>query len=158
MCRVGIGWDAHAFGGPGPLRLGGVSIPFEKRLAGHSDADVLAHAVCDALLGAAGLDDIGAQFPDTDPRYKDIDSMILLERVGRMVSERFCIVNVDSTIVAQAPRVGPYLLKMRENIARALVTGVENVSVKAASPEGLGAIGRAEGIAAQAVASLATIN
>lgn len=154
MCRVGTGWDAHAFGGQGPLRLGGVSIPFEKRLEGHSDGDVLAHAVCDAILGATGMDDIGVIFPDTAPELKDIDSMILLRRVGEMISNRFKINNIDSVIIAQTPRVAPYLKEMRKNIAEALELEIESVNVKASSPEGLGAAGRAEGIIAQAVVSL----
>jgi len=157
MSRAGIGWDAHAFGGPGPLRLGGVSIPSDNRLAGHSDADALAHAVCDALLGAAGLDDLGALFPDDDPDLKDIDSMILLARVGAMISPRFRIINIDSVVIAQTPRLAPYLKEMRRNMARALGIGADRVNVKATSPEGLGALGRAEGIAAQAVALLEEI-
>ncbi|MFA6448845.1 MAG: 2-C-methyl-D-erythritol 2,4-cyclodiphosphate synthase [bacterium] len=155
MSRVGIGWDAHAFGGPGPLKLGGVAIPCDKGLSGHSDADALVHAICDALLGAAGLGDLGAFFPDTNPEYKNIDSLVLLGRVRRMIIESwFDIINVDSVIVAQEPRVSPYFKEMKENIARVLEIEVERVCVKASSPEGMGAVGRAEGIVAHAVASL----
>ncbi len=155
MGRVGIGWDAHPFGGDGPIRLGGVLIESETGLIGHSDADVLVHAVCDALLGAAGYDDLGTVFPDTDGKYRGIDSLKLLDTVGRMVEQRwFQIENVDSVIIAQKPRVSVYLREMRSNISRVLRIEVERVSVKASSPEGLGAIGRAEGIVAQAVALL----
>jgi len=159
MARVGIGWDAHAFGGGLPLRLGGVTIPDEKGLAGHSDADVLIHAVCDAMLGAAGLGDLGSFFPDDDPEFKGIDSIILLQRTLRMVAgRRYGIVNVDSVIMAQQPRLAPYLMLMRDNIARVLEIEPGRVCVKASSPEGLGAIGRAEGIAAQAVVSLSELS
>jgi 2-C-methyl-D-erythritol 2,4-cyclodiphosphate synthase len=155
MSRAGIGWDAHAFGGRGPLRLGGVTIPGEAGLEGHSDADVLIHAVCDALLGAAGLDDLGTHFPDNDPEYANIDSLVLLARVKLMIADRrFEIINVDSVIIAQKPRVSNFLKEMKENIASVLEIESDRVCVKASSPEGLGAVGRAEGIIAQAVASL----
>jgi len=155
MGRVGIGWDAHPFGGDGPIRLGGVTIESAAGLTGHSDADVLVHAVCDALLGAAGYDDLGTVFPDTDDSYRGINSLKLLDAVGRMVEQRwFQIENVDSVIIAQKPRVSAYLKEMRTNISRVLRIELERVNVKASSPEGLGAIGRAEGIVAQAVALL----
>jgi 2-C-methyl-D-erythritol 2,4-cyclodiphosphate synthase len=153
--RVGCGWDAHAFGGDGPLKLGGVEIPGARGLSGHSDADVLAHAVCDAILGAAGLPDIGAQFPDDDPRYEGADSVGLLRAAaGFIADKKYRAVNADAVIIAQEPRLSPYFSRMRENIAAALGLSPEYVSVKAASPEGLGAVGRGEGIAAQAVALL----
>jgi 2-C-methyl-D-erythritol 2,4-cyclodiphosphate synthase len=155
MSRVGIGWDAHAFGGRKPLRLGGVTIPYDTGLIGHSDADVLVHAICDALLGASGMGDIGAFFPDTDPEFENIDSLVLLSRVRRMIIESyFDIINVDSVIVAQMPRISPYFTEMRGNIARVLEIETNRVCVKASSPEGLGAAGRAEGIIAHAIASL----
>jgi len=155
MSRTGIGWDAHAFGGLGTLRLGGVSIPYDSGLKGHSDADVLVHAICDALLGAAGLGDLGSFFPDTDPALENIDSLILLGRVRKMIFENgFRIINVDSVIVAEAPRVSPYLKDMKENISRVLENEAGRVCVKASSPEGLGAAGRAEGIIAHAVVSI----
>ncbi len=153
--RVGCGWDAHAFGGDGPLKLGGVEIPGARGLSGHSDADVLAHAVCDAILGAAGLPDIGAHFPDDDPRYEGADSVGLLRMAAGYVAEKkYKAVNVDAVIIAQEPRLAPFFLRMRENIAAAVGLSPEDVSVKAASPEGLGAVGRGEGIAAQAVSLL----
>ncbi len=153
--RVGCGWDAHAFGGDGPLKLGGVEVPGARGLSGHSDADVLAHAVCDAILGAAGLPDIGAHFPDDDPQYEGADSVGLLKLAAGYVAEKkYRAVNVDAVIIAQEPRLAPFFLRMRENIAAAVGLSPEDVSVKAASPEGLGAVGRGEGIAAQAVALL----
>ncbi|HOC91615.1 MAG TPA: 2-C-methyl-D-erythritol 2,4-cyclodiphosphate synthase [bacterium] len=153
--RVGCGWDAHAFGGDGPLKLGGVEVPGARGLSGHSDADVLAHAVCDAILGAAGLPDIGAHFPDDDPQYEGADSVGLLRMAAGYVAEKkYRAVNVDAVIIAQEPRLAPFFLRMRENIAAAVGLSPEDVSVKAASPEGLGAVGRGEGIAAQAVALL----
>lgn len=134
--------------------LGGVKIPFPKGLAGHSDADVLLHAVIDALLGAAGAGDIGTHFPDGDPRYKGADSLKLLEITGRALARRFAVQNIDATLLAEAPRLGPYKNRIRAKIARALKTSVDRISVKAKTNEGLGFVGRREGLAALAVASL----
>ncbi len=137
------------------LFLGGVEIPFIKGLLGHSDADVLCHAFADALLGAAALGDIGRHFPDTDPRFKDISSLVLLKHVGELVrGNGFEIVNIDSTLLLQAPKIQPYVKRMRENIAEALAIGVDQVSVKATTNEELGFIGMGEGAAAYAVASI----
>jgi 2-C-methyl-D-erythritol 2,4-cyclodiphosphate synthase len=153
--RVGIGYDAHRFGDGGTLVLGGVEIPDVDRLEGHSDADVLAHAVTDALLGASGLGDIGRHFPDDDPRYRDADSIELLaEVVGLVTDGGWHVGNVDSTVVCERPRLEPFALAMRERLAQALRVGAEAVSVKATTNEGMGAIGRGEGIAAFAVAQL----
>ncbi len=153
MGRVGIGWDAHEFLAGRPLILGGVEITGATGLNGHSDADVLIHAICDALLGAAALQDIGFHFPDNDPSYKNADSLTFLPRVASMLAEKgFRIVNIDSVIIAQTPRLSEYLVAMKKAISKALGIPETDVGVKAASPEGLGAIGRSEGIAAQAVA------
>lgn len=150
--RVGIGYDAHRLVAGRRLVLGGVEIPFEKGLLGHSDADVLVHAINDALLGAAALGDIGVHFPDTDPEYKDIRSIILLERVGELLkNEGFEVLNIDSVICAERPKLSPYIDKMRENIAEALRISKDRVSVKATTTEGMGFEGRGEGISAQAV-------
>jgi len=150
--RVGIGYDAHRLVAGRKLVLGGVEIPFEKGLLGHSDADVLVHAINDALLGAAALGDIGVHFPDTDPEYKDIRSIILLERVGELLkNEGFEVLNIDSVICAERPKLSPYIDKMRENIAEALRISKDRVSVKATTTEGMGFEGRGEGISAQAV-------
>lgn len=155
MMRVGIGWDAHAFEEGRPLRLGGVTIPYEIGLAGHSDADVLIHALCDAMLGAAALGDLGSFFPDDDEEFKGIDSTILLKRVNEMLAARgYEVANADSVIIAQKPRVSMYLAEMKINIASILGIEPDRICVKASSPEGLGAIGRSEGIAAQAVVLL----
>jgi len=152
MMRVGIGYDAHRLVAGRRLVLGGVEIPFEKGLLGHSDADVLVHAINDALLGAAALGDIGVHFPDTDPEYKDIRSIILLERVGELLkNEGFEVLNIDSVICAERPKLSPYIDKMRENIAKALRISKDRVSVKATTTEGMGFEGRGEGISAQAV-------
>jgi 2-C-methyl-D-erythritol 2,4-cyclodiphosphate synthase len=151
--RIGQGYDVHALVAGRKLIIGGVAIPFEKGLAGHSDADVLIHAVCDALLGAAALGDIGAHFPDTDPRYKDADSRALLREVGRKVREAgFAIANVDATVHAQAPRMGPHIPAIVGNLAADLGIAPDRVNVKAKTAERLGAIGRGEGIAAEAIA------
>lgn len=153
--RIGIGYDVHRFQEGRRLVIGGVEIPYHKGLLGHSDADVLIHAICDALLGAAGLGDIGQHFPDSDVRYKDIDSLILLEQTARLVKDRGWLTgNIDSTVVAQKPRLAPYIEAMKEKIARALNIPVENVGIKATTSEGLGFEGREEGISAQAVALL----
>jgi len=151
--RIGQGFDAHALVAGRKLVIGGVQIPHEKGLEGHSDADVLLHAVCDALIGAAALGDIGTHFPDTDPRYKGIDSRKLLREVARLLDERgWRVLNIDATIVAQAPMMAPHVPKMRGNIAADLGVAVADVSVKAKTTEQLGFVGRGEGIAAEAVA------
>ncbi|MBO7577330.1 MAG: 2-C-methyl-D-erythritol 2,4-cyclodiphosphate synthase [Bacteroidales bacterium] len=150
--RIGTGYDVHRLTPGRKLWLGGVEIAHSMGLLGHSDADVLLHAICDALLGAAALGDIGKHFPDKDPRYKDIDSKILLRNCGELLErEGYRIVNIDSTVVAQQPKVGPYIGQMRETIARTLGIGVGQVSVKATTTEHLGFEGREEGISAQAV-------
>jgi len=153
--RVGIGFDLHPFGEGRPLILGGVKISSEKGLLGHSDADCLTHALCDAFLGALGKGDLGSHFPDTDPRYKGISSLLLLEEVVKMARrEGWEVENVDATIVAQGPRLAPYLSQMEERIARTLRVEPGRVNVKATSPEALGALGREEGIGALAVVLL----
>lgn len=153
--RFGFGYDIHRLVLNRKLVMGGVEIPFIKGLLGHSDADVLCHAFADALLGAAALGDIGKHFPDTDPRFKDLSSLVILKHVGDLVrSNRFEIVNVDSTVILQQPKISPYVKKMRENIAQALGIGFDQVSVKATTNEELGFIGLGEGAAAYAVASL----
>lgn len=154
--RIGQGFDVHALVAGRKLVIGGVEIPHEKGLDGHSDADVLLHAVCDALIGAAALGDIGTHFPDTDARYKGIDSRRLLREVALLLARRnWRIVNVDATIIAQAPKMAPYISRMRENIAADLNIGTDEVSVKAKTTERLGFTGRGEGIAAEAVALIA---
>ncbi|MBR4732219.1 MAG: 2-C-methyl-D-erythritol 2,4-cyclodiphosphate synthase [Lachnospiraceae bacterium] len=153
--RVGMGYDVHRLTEGRDLIIGGVKIPYEKGLLGHSDADVLLHAISDALLGAAALGDIGKHFPDTDSAYKGISSMILLEKVGDLIAEKsFLIENVDATIIAQAPKMRPYIDEMRENIAKALKIDVSQVNVKATTEEGLGFTGTGEGISSQAVCLL----
>ena len=153
--RIGMGWDVHAFAEGRPLVLGGVTIPFDRGLLGHSDADVLCHALCDALLGAAALGDIGLHFPDSDPRYRGVSSLVLLEAVrDRIRGAGYGIVNVDVTVLAQKPKIAPYILPMRRTLARILELAEEAVSVKATTTEGLGFVGRQEGIAACAVALL----
>lgn len=155
MMRVGQGFDLHALVPGRPLILGGVRIPHGKGLEGHSDADALIHAICDACLGAAGLGDIGHHFPDTDAQYKNIDSRLLLRKVHASVQERgWQVVNVDATVIAQAPKLAPYREAMRANIANDLKIAVDQVNVKATTTERLGLIGREEGIAAQAVVLL----
>lgn len=150
--RIGHGFDVHAFGGEGPIIIGGVRIPYEKGLLAHSDGDVALHALTDALLGAAALGDIGKLFPDTDPVYKDADSLKLLAAVAEFVrSCGFEILDVDSVIAAQAPKLSPYRDAMRENLARAMGVAVESVGVKATTTEWLGFEGREEGISARAV-------
>ncbi len=153
--RVGMGYDVHRLVEGRDLIIGGVTIPYEKGLLGHSDADVLLHAVSDALLGAAALGDIGKHFPDTDPAYKGISSVILLEKVGELLADKgFLIENIDATIIAQAPKMRPYVDSMRENIAKALQIDVSQVNVKATTEEGLGFTGVGEGISSQAVCLL----
>lgn len=153
--RIGTGYDVHAFAMGRKLILGGVEIPYEKGLLGHSDADVLVHAVMDALLGAAGLPDIGSCFPDNDLQYKGISSLILLQKVGEMIREKgFGIGNIDAVIICQAPKLKPFISSMRENMAEVLGTEADRVNVKATTEEHLGFTGRGEGIAAQAVCLL----
>lgn len=150
--RIGHGYDVHKLSQNRKLIIGGVEIPFEAGLLGHSDADVLLHAVCDSLLGAAALGDIGKHFPDTDPAYKNINSLFLLKKVGELISEGgYKICNIDATIIAQSPKMSPYIQKMRENIAETLNIDVSLVSVKATTEEGLGFSGRKEGISAHSV-------
>jgi 2-C-methyl-D-erythritol 2,4-cyclodiphosphate synthase len=151
--RVGSGFDAHRLVGGRPLRLGCVEVPFERGLEGHSDGDCLSHAVCDALLGAAGAGDMGQHFPSSDPRWRGAASRIFLEQVARRLSGAgWSVVNVDATVIAQAPALASQLPAMRAAIAEALGVAAERVSVKAKSTDHLGALGRGEGIAAQAVA------
>lgn len=153
--RIGTGYDVHRLVEGRLLIIGGVKIPYHQGLLGHSDADVLLHAICDALLGAAALGDIGLHFPDNDDRYKDISSLLLLSRVGEMLGRRdYRVANIDSTVVAQQPRLAPYMQQMRENIAQALNITVEQVNVKATTTEGLGFEGSGEGISAQAAVLL----
>jgi 2-C-methyl-D-erythritol 2,4-cyclodiphosphate synthase len=153
--RIGQGFDAHALVAGRKLVIGGVVIPHDKGLAGHSDADVLIHALCDALLGAAGLGDIGAHFPDSDARYKDIDSRKLLREVAGLIDRnQLKVINVDATVIAQAPRMAPHIAAMRANLAADLKIAPEAVNVKAKTTERLGFVGRGEGIAAEAIALL----
>lgn len=157
--KIGMGYDVHRLVDGRKLILGGEAIAYEKGLLGHSDADVLAHAICDALLGAAGLGDIGLHFPDTSPAYKDVCSMNLLAKTNEMViSKGFHLVNIDTTVVAQAPKLGPYIAKMKKNIADALKVDTERINIKATTHEGLGPVGRMEGIAAMCVVLLEKAN
>ena len=150
--RIGMGYDVHKLTEGRPLILGGVTVPWEKGLLGHSDADVLVHAIMDALLGAAALGDIGLHFPDTDPRYKGISSIILLEKVGELLREKgYEPGNIDATIIAQKPKLRPYIDEMRKHVAAALDMSVEDVRVKATTEEGLGFDGTEEGISCHAV-------
>ena len=150
--RVGIGYDVHRLVEGRPLILGGGKIPFSKGLLGHSDADVLIHALCDAILGALGLGDLGRHFPDTDPQYKDIASMKLLAQIQELAEEKgFCCMNVDATIVAQEPKLAPYVDTMTENISRCLKIEKGAVNIKAKTTEGLGFEGHGEGMSAYAV-------
>ena len=153
--RVGTGYDVHRLVEGRDLIIGGEKIPHDKGLLGHSDADVLLHAISDALLGAAAMGDIGKHFPDSDPAYKGISSLLLLEKVGELLETKgYLIENIDSTIIAQAPKMRPYIDAMRGNIAKALKIDISQVSVKATTEEGLGFTGAGEGIAAQAVCLL----
>lgn len=157
--RIGIGYDAHRLVKERPLILGGVNIPHAYGLLGHSDADVLVHAICDALLGAAALGDIGQHFPDNQPQYRGINSLILLAEVKQKISQQgLQISNIDSVIVAQQPKIAPYINAMRENLARCLDIDINQVGVKATSTEGMGYEGRQEGISAQAIAMLNDIS
>ena len=153
--RIGMGYDVHKLVEGRDMIIGGVNIPYEKGLLGHSDADVLLHAISDALLGAAALGDIGKHFPDTDPQYKGISSLLLLKKVGELLSDKyFLIENIDATIIAQAPKMRPHIDTMRQNIADALGIDVSQVNVKATTEEGLGFTGSGEGISAQAICLL----
>ena len=156
--RVGMGYDVHRLVPERDLIIGGVKIPYEKGLLGHSDADVLLHAIMDALLGAAALGDIGKHFPDNDPAYKGADSLMLLGRVGEILSEEgYVIENIDSTIIAQKPKMAPHIEQMRRNIADTLELDISRVNVKATTEEGLGFTGTGEGISAQAVALIVSV-
>ena len=156
--RVGMGYDVHRLVEDRKLIIGGVEIPYEKGLLGHSDADVLLHAIMDALLGAAALGDIGKHFPDNDDRYKGISSLELLRQVGKLLDEKnYVIENIDATIIAQRPKLLPYMEEMKKNVASALGLTGDRVNIKATTEEGLGFTGSGEGISAQAIASLETI-
>jgi len=154
--KIGIGYDVHGLTAGKKLVIGGVTIPFDKGLKGHSDADVLVHAVCDALLGAAGLDDIGCFFPDTDPKFKNIYSIKLLEKTAEIIDKNnLCLVNADAVLLAEAPRMTPYKKAMQRNIADAMHVDTACINIKATTSEGLGFIGKGEGIAAMCVVLLA---
>ena len=152
--RIGMGYDMHRLVSGRHLILGGVEIPYVKGLLGHSDADVLTHAVCDALLGAAGLGDIGQHFPDTDSAWDGIDSLKLLDRVRAMIAGNWIIANLDATVLAQAPKIDPYREAMRSRLAAVLGMDLTQINIKATTTEGLGAVGRGEGIAAQCIVLL----
>lgn len=150
--RIGQGFDVHQLVEGRQLIIGGVTIPYDKGLLGHSDADVLLHAICDALIGAAALGDIGRHFSDSDPRYKNIDSRVLLRNVHSLLeSNEYKIINIDATIIAQAPKMAPHIPAMISNIAQDLNIHISNINIKAKTAERLGAIGRQEGIVAEAV-------
>ena len=152
MLRIGHGYDVHAFSDNRKCIIGGVEIPYEKGLLGHSDADVLLHAISDSLLGAAALGDIGKHFPDTDPQYKGANSLMLLERVVNLINSKgYTVNNIDATVIAQAPKMAPYIRQMRQNIADALKVDVDFVNVKSTTEEKLGFTGRKEGISAHCV-------
>ncbi len=156
--RIGMGYDVHKLVENRDLILGGVKIPYEKGLLGHSDADVLLHAIMDALLGAAALGDIGKHFPDTDPAYKGASSMELLKQVGALIEQKLYVIgNIDATIIAQRPMMAPHIEKMRENVAEALGIEKDQINIKATTEEGLGFTGSGEGISSQAIAALDTI-
>ena len=153
--RIGQGYDVHRLTEGRDLILGGVKIPYDKGLLGHSDADVLVHAVMDALLGAAALGDIGEHFPDTDPAYKGISSIELLRHVGKLLEENcYIIENIDATIIAQKPKMAPHIPQMRKNLAQAMGVEEDRINIKATTEEGLGFTGRGEGIASQAICLL----
>ena len=154
-CRFGFGYDIHRFAPDRQFILGGVHLPSELGLEGHSDADVLLHAICDALLGAAALGDIGNHYPNTDPRFKDISSLKLLSMVKDLLfASRYQVVNIDSTVILEAPKITSFIPAMRKNISEILTLSITQISVKATTNEGLGSLGRGEGCAAFAVASL----
>lgn len=153
--RVGMGYDVHRLVEGRKLIMGGVEIPWEKGLLGHSDADVLLHAIMDALLGAAALGDIGRHFPDTDPAYEGASSRELLKHVGKLIAEKsYCVGNIDATIIAQKPKMLPHILKMRQNVAEDLGINLDQINIKATTEEKLGFTGREEGIAAEAICLL----
>ncbi|MEI4832424.1 2-C-methyl-D-erythritol 2,4-cyclodiphosphate synthase [Bacillus sp. FJAT-53711] len=155
MFRIGQGFDVHAFAEGRPLIIGGITIPYEKGLLGHSDADVLLHTIADACLGAIAAGDIGKHFPDTDPAFKDADSAVLLQKVWEFVTEQgYVLGNLDCTIIAQKPKMAPHIESMRKRISELLQADVENVNVKATTTEKLGFTGREEGIASQAIVLL----
>ena len=157
--RVGLGYDVHKLVEGRKLIIGGVDIPYERGLLGHSDADVLIHAVMDSILGALALGDIGKHFPDTDEKYKGADSMKLLEFVYNLINEKgYNIGNIDCTIIAQSPKMAPHIQNMRENIAKTLNTSIENINVKATTEEGLGFTGAKEGISAQSICLLVKVD
>ncbi len=157
--RVGLGYDVHKLVEGRKLIIGGVDIPHEKGLLGHSDADVLIHAVMDSILGALALGDIGKHFPDTDENYKGADSMKLLEFVYNLISQKgYNIGNIDATIIAQSPKMAPHIQNMRENIAKVLNTSIDNINVKATTEEGLGFTGAKEGISAQSICLLVKVD
>jgi 2-C-methyl-D-erythritol 2,4-cyclodiphosphate synthase len=154
--RIGHGYDAHRFTDGNGIVLGGVDIPFDKAFKAHSDGDVLLHALCDALLGAAALGDIGQHFPDTDDAYSGISSRLLLQKVHKLVKEKGCTVSsVDITVIAQAPRLAPFISNMKQHISEDLELAIDRVNVKATTTEGMGFTGRGEGVAAHAVVLLA---
>ena len=156
--RVGLGYDVHKLVEGRDLIIGGVNIPYEKGLLGHSDADVLLHAISDALLGAAALGDIGKHFPDTDPKYKGADSLKLLEHVGKLLEENLYIIeNIDATIIAQRPKMASHIPTMRKNIAKVLGLEIDQVNIKATTEEGLGFTGTGEGISSQAICAIEKI-
>jgi len=156
--RVGLGYDVHKLVEGRDLILGGVTIPYEKGLLGHSDADVLVHAIMDALLGATALGDIGKHFPDTDPAYKGISSIKLLQHVGKLLEDNLYVIeNIDATIIAQRPKMAPHIMTMRSNIADALGIEVDQINVKATTEEGLGFTGTGEGISSQAICAVEKI-
>jgi 2-C-methyl-D-erythritol 2,4-cyclodiphosphate synthase len=153
--RCGIGYDLHRLEVGRPLMIGGVEVPFEKGPAGHSDGDVLAHAICDALLGAAGLGDIGTHFPDTDPKWKGANSLLFLEHAKKLLEEKgLAIEHVDAVVILERPKLGPHFPKMREALAKALGVTAERIHLKAKTNEGVDAVGRGEAIAAHVVATL----
>lgn len=155
--RCGIGYDLHRLEGGRKLIVGGIEVPFGKGPVGHSDGDVLAHALCDALLGAAGLGDIGTHFPDTDPKWKGANSMVFLEHAKKLLDEKlFAVEHVDAVVIMERPKLGPHFPKMREALAKALGVATEKIHLKAKTNEGVDAIGRGEAIAAHVVATLTT--
>lgn len=152
--RVGIGYDIHRMVENRRLILGGVHVPYAKGLLGHSDADVLTHAICDAILGAAGMGDIGIHFPDTDAAYADINSLVLLKHVKTLIDRDYAVINVDSTVIAQRPKIAAYIPAMRQQLANTLSVPLERINIKATTSEGIGFIGEEKAIAAQAIVSL----
>lgn len=157
--RIGMGYDVHKLVDGRPLIIGGVNIPYDKGLLGHSDADVLTHAIMDSILGAAGLGDIGKHFPDTDQEYKGADSIKLLEKVAQLIDQENMLVgNIDATIIAQKPKMAPHIDDMRNNIAKALKVDIKQVNIKATTEEGLGFTGEGLGISSQSICLLETVN